>query len=419
MSRTLPIRSGKVTRDILKRELIDVCGIFMGDKPPFSGVYTVRTLVTDEEFELFCQALEGYEIEVTPDNFMALKDLSDEFGYHCLDEKFAGVEQLIEREKVRASVSVDVNGMQSTIEAHERSLCDLSGALRELVAEVSDVKKTARNDTFYETLTRVLNSLYDVKKNIEAEVKEREKSAKRAEKKSQDALAKEREMWETALAKEREMWEKALENEKEERARDMVVMCNRIAMCGVSGTTTSPISQDDAMKYNGEMTGGVFAYFRERYEGNVHDKGVVEVTASGTATVGVKREPRMTVDSGWKSWWASRNLYGSWIRFDFKKRVICPTHYVLRINLGTSRGFMQEWKVSGSMDGQEWKDLDQRSTDVLKDKQLHLFKCQLSNGFFRFLQVQQTAINGHDKNHHMYLSEIEFFGSVNDGAKTE
>ena len=94
---------------------------------------------------------------------------------------------------------------------------------------------------------------------------------------------------------------------------------------------------------------GIIAYLTHECNGNVHEKGIVNVTASGTDDGLV---PQNVVDL--KSDHSFRSRYGEnqWICYDFKDRRVTPTGYTVK----TSQGYdhLKSWVIEVSNDGDVW-----------------------------------------------------------------
>lgn len=162
---------------------------------------------------------------------------------------------------------------------------------------------------------------------------------------------------------------------------------------------------DEMTRFKGNPRGGIIGYLRTQFRGNVHLKGIVNITASSTLT----KQPHRVADREWTSYWSSKNEPNSWIMYDFKNKVVCPTHYSLRC---TEWGWPKKWKLSGSNDGQTWTILDRRNTNDLSDNICESFACEGNASLFRFIRVTQTGVRNGWADKHFCLSEFEVFGTV-------
>jgi hypothetical protein len=93
--------------------------------------------------------------------------------------------------------------------------------------------------------------------------------------------------------------------------------------------------------------GGVIVHLTAKCGGSVHDKGVIEITAS--SGYDQDRAPRNAADLGdMHSSDFSQNEPGAWIDWDFKALRIEPTHYTIRtIHDGPNNCHLKSWVVEG------------------------------------------------------------------------
>ena len=68
---------------------------------------------------------------------------------------------------------------------------------------------------------------------------------------------------------------------------------------------------------------GIICHLGKEYGGNVHVKGVVNITASSNN----RNQCHRVTDSGWNDYWET---YGGWLCFDFKEKTASLTKYSLK-----------------------------------------------------------------------------------------
>jgi hypothetical protein len=155
---------------------------------------------------------------------------------------------------------------------------------------------------------------------------------------------------------------------------------------------------------------GLISYLGELSLGNVHEKGVVEITCSSNE----RHQCWQVVDYDWNDCWYTANHPDSWIQFDFKEWVVCLTHYSLKSHSGGAN-FLLKWELKGSNDKTTWVGLDKQQTNEINGTSItKTFSCPLarrSSDFYRYIRLQQTgkASTGQD---YLILANIEFFGSI-------
>jgi hypothetical protein len=102
---------------------------------------------------------------------------------------------------------------------------------------------------------------------------------------------------------------------------------------------------------------GVISYLMVKCGGNVHDRGVVEITASSILSIDY---PRNSADLGTDSYFKSEDESGQWICLDFKALKIEPTHYTIQAGYDD---YLKSWVVEGSDDGASWTEIDRRESN--------------------------------------------------------
>ena len=153
---------------------------------------------------------------------------------------------------------------------------------------------------------------------------------------------------------------------------------------------------------------GLIAHLARKCGGNVHENGVVEVSAS---SVWDGRKVKSAVELENNTCFASNSEPNSWICYDFKGHRLVPTSYSIRSHDGPS--FLKSWVLEVSNDGKNWKVVDRRDNnfDLKAEYVTHNFA--ISNppcGSFRFVRLRQTGKN-HNRNDHLWLSSFEVFGT--------
>jgi hypothetical protein len=114
-----------------------------------------------------------------------------------------------------------------------------------------------------------------------------------------------------------------------------------------------PLTAEDSL-------GGIISGLTQKHGGNVHDRGIVAITASDMEDDTRRNVADLTSDSFFRS----RNEPGQWICWEFRDNLVRPTHYTIRACSGSR---LESWLLEGSMNGEKWATIDQhRSNDHLK-----------------------------------------------------
>ena len=153
---------------------------------------------------------------------------------------------------------------------------------------------------------------------------------------------------------------------------------------------------------------GIIAHLTQKCGGNVHEKGVVEVTARGGWSDHV---PEHAVELGSDSEFCSENEEGSWLCYDFKGRRVTPTSYSIRSYNDSNRP--KSWVLEVSNDGRSWDPVDRRedNSDLVGDGFVtHNFSISpVPGGRFRFVRLRMTG-NNHSGGNLLDLTALEVFG---------
>jgi hypothetical protein len=145
--------------------------------------------------------------------------------------------------------------------------------------------------------------------------------------------------------------------------------------------------------------------------GNVHGKGVVEITASNVFNS--KTAPRNVADLGTYSEFWSADKPGQWICEDFQALRIDPTRYTVRAFYRTPNyAHVKSWAVEGSDDGASWREIDRRenNSDLNDEDAVKTFAVAQPGSFHR-IRLRQTAPN-HYNNNCLIFIVFEVFGAV-------
>jgi hypothetical protein len=156
---------------------------------------------------------------------------------------------------------------------------------------------------------------------------------------------------------------------------------------------------------------GSIHYLTTKCSGNVHDQGVVHISASTTGYGTVKT----LVDFPNASEFHTANQPNSWVCYDFKEMKVIVSDYTIRARTCDVYHYPRNWILEGSCDGNTWTKLDlQENNETLQQiKQIATFKVTqwIHHQPMRMIRLRQTGINS-SNHHHLCLSGLELFGYV-------
>jgi hypothetical protein len=162
----------------------------------------------------------------------------------------------------------------------------------------------------------------------------------------------------------------------------------------------------------GEPLNGIIARLSRECGGNVHRCGIVNVTASGVCDAADL--PENAVDLGTPSTFQSTRDKPSWLCYDFRDKVVRPTHYTIRSQPDGAVGYcnLRYWKIDGSNDQTHWQVLDQqKNSAALNDKNAIATFRLVDEGAFRYIRLIQTGLSwaGNDV---IWIAGFELFGKL-------
>ena len=159
---------------------------------------------------------------------------------------------------------------------------------------------------------------------------------------------------------------------------------------------------------------GIIRYLSNACGGNVHDKGVVEITSgppySSSASDAAKNVADLTVDSFFRS----DNSVNQFVCYNFKDKTIIPTHYSIRSYYNGNPGNWnwKSWVVETSTDGNAWTEVDRHENNgdlngrnITKTYPVSVQKA------CRMFRIRQIGPNWHGSNGILF-SSLEVFGTL-------
>jgi hypothetical protein len=158
---------------------------------------------------------------------------------------------------------------------------------------------------------------------------------------------------------------------------------------------------------------GIISHLTAKFGGNVHDRGVVHITANRVRSDDPSYAAKNVVDLGTDSYFSSANDANQSICFDFKKMTITPTHYSIRMNSNSPNyHHLKSWVLEGSKEGNSWIEIDRQNDygDLNSQFGVTIFSVGRSESV-GLLRLRQAGQN-HQGNNFLYFTAFEIFGSV-------
>jgi hypothetical protein len=159
---------------------------------------------------------------------------------------------------------------------------------------------------------------------------------------------------------------------------------------------------------------GIISHLSERCGGNVHDHGLVTITANRPTNDHPNYARKKAADLTTNSYFHSANEPNQWICSDFNRMKVNPTHYSIRSYYGggVNSHHLKTWTVEGSNDGTVWIRLDDRTNngELNCANAVATFAISQSQSV-RLIRLQQTGPDHYGCNS-LILCSFEVFGTL-------
>jgi hypothetical protein len=177
---------------------------------------------------------------------------------------------------------------------------------------------------------------------------------------------------------------------------------SRLAVCGRQFSPSGQSSLD-----------GIISYLTAKCGGNVHDKGIVNITSSSLH--GSTYLPNNAADLrnlAGSAYFHSANEANAWLCYDFAKREVTPTHYAVVSTASAGNNHPKSWCLEVSTNGRDWTEVHQcpPNNDLVGSNQVGMYAVTQSvQG--RFVRLRQTGKN-HLHQDYFTVCALELFGTL-------
>jgi hypothetical protein len=327
--------------------LINKCRLFQANPALLAQPYKVRSRVSVANFEIFVGAIKGVGPEITEENIFDLYALCSEFTFSELSAKLSAFP--LRNSFPDRDARQDIAALRNDAQRQERDFV----ALHREVSALRDEQELQSRDV--QSLRTEMSNFFDQQRGF----------LRAALSRLEDEGA-------------------ALRATIREQQREIEVLRLALGTVPVSQVTADLRKEITGLRFKVESSGrqfipldplsGIIAHLTRRCGGNVHDRGVVQITSSGTYEearwCAAMNAADLAVDSAFWSGhrWPGENISHSrntWICYDFRDWKIIPTHYSIRSYCGGSVNShnLKSWIVETSMDGFEWIEVDHKENN--------------------------------------------------------
>ena len=164
----------------------------------------------------------------------------------------------------------------------------------------------------------------------------------------------------------------------------------------------------------GQEFEGIIKYLTNKTGGNIHDNGTIEIT---TNNLNSNCPPKNVVDFNNDNCFdpSSSGMKDSFVRFDFKDKLIQLTNYSIQSSNSNSNN-LKNWNVEVSNDGEKWEIVDRHVNDSVLKNAKSICTFNISKPlpeFYRFIRLIETGCCWRgDNRYDGDFSKIEFFGKL-------
>ena len=161
---------------------------------------------------------------------------------------------------------------------------------------------------------------------------------------------------------------------------------------------------------------GIIDFLSKESGGNVSENGTVIVTSSSLDCYLYDVKHVVNVHGG-NNYFCSSNVANSWLKYDFVKRKVYPTHYTIRSRPEYNFDHPINWVIEGSNtdDDSDWTILDcvNENRSLVGLNKVCTFEIKYKKESFRFLRIRQTGLNSSDQNF-LVFAALEYFGLLSE-----
>jgi hypothetical protein len=160
---------------------------------------------------------------------------------------------------------------------------------------------------------------------------------------------------------------------------------------------------------------GIISYLTTQHDGNVHDLGIINISAHDPYSSSSCYSPKNVADlTATTTYFLSKNQPNQMLIYDFQKFRIKPTDYSIRSHhtQGVNGQHLKSWVIEVSLDGSNWEEIDRRENNNDLNGSSFIKTFSISKSIeCRFIRLHQIGPN-HYGNNHLLFSAFEIFGSL-------
>jgi hypothetical protein len=163
---------------------------------------------------------------------------------------------------------------------------------------------------------------------------------------------------------------------------------------------------------------GIISHLTREHKGNVHDVGVVNVTASSVFSSAYP--PKNAADMTENCCFGTQDRANGWLCYDFKDFRIQPTHYSIRswMKSWITGVDLVSWVIEISNDENIWKEVDLHNNDrTFLQGAVGTFAVSKRCDPSRFVRLRQTGKTSNGTHDYLVITSFELFGHLSKARK--
>ena len=183
-------------------------------------------------------------------------------------------------------------------------------------------------------------------------------------------------------------------------------------------------SEEKECEYNGNELSGIIDYLQKQNGADLEAGNILKLSGGGypcpscPITNLIKyNSNNMNSEFYYNYYSGTPSSSDGWIEFDFVNKTVNLTSYTIR----TSDCFYpKSWRIVGSNDHEHWEDVDHRvnNSELNGDYKQHRFENTKSDKYYRYIRyIQEEQWSNSSCNYYIYLTRIEFFGTLHQNHK--
>jgi len=162
---------------------------------------------------------------------------------------------------------------------------------------------------------------------------------------------------------------------------------------------------------------GIFNYLERKYGKDIHQQGIITITASSSCT----NRPDDVINYEWNSYWRSNgNNLGEWWQINFKKMKVKMNGYSIKTyNASANWIHLMNWIIEGKNDGEEWKEIDRRENnyDLNGPSYQHYYSIPEITKPFQYFRIKCIGRDHYNNSHsscyyYLQFTNIEIYGEI-------